>query len=77
LSIEGRAVPDYGAPFNFFCGAGTPGAEAFCSAGILPASFIFEKFDPEPAGRRRYGNQPLAAQKTIHIIRVQTFVCFP
>jgi hypothetical protein len=37
LSIEGRAVPDYGAPFNFFAQcerAATPGG-----AAIVPAFF--------------------------------------
>jgi hypothetical protein len=53
LSIEGRAVPDYGAPFIF------PS-----SAGILPAVFIFEKSEAEPARRRRYQDRP-------------AFLCFP
>jgi hypothetical protein len=43
LGIEGRAVPDYGSPFNFlFGGGGVLGFASSGGAGILPAVFGFD-----------------------------------
>ena len=57
LSIEGRAVPDYGAPFNFLIGGGRLGVTISGGAGILPTVF---KLDNENRSRRDAG-----ATKTI------------
>ena len=41
LSIEGRAVPDYGAPFYLLIGGRGLGFTISGGAGILPAVFEF------------------------------------
>ena len=69
LSIEGRAVPDYVAPFNIFGGTGMFGVSVSGSAGILPAFFHFENESWRDAGAPACKNYSQGSSPYL--------VCFP
>jgi hypothetical protein len=77
LSFEGRAVPDYGAPFNFLAKSACPASPSL----VEPASC--RRFTNAKKMRREVGGTPALPKpvhcraKTFHKMCVSTFVCFP
>ncbi|MGA7794509.1 MAG: hypothetical protein WCA19_15855, partial [Candidatus Acidiferrales bacterium] len=72
----GRAVPDYGAPFNFFACVSVTGVTVLGSAGILPAFVASENRTPS---RRDAGAKKPSERNAISSAkaRVPSFDCFP